>query len=76
MADFDVGVGGAASTEGLGTSEIGRERICSKDKQWGRRTRHNIQPRNRPAAVNHGNTGVYDSGGTLGEPLRPLGGGW
>ena len=76
MAHFDSGVGGAASTERVGTSEIGQERVWSKYKRWGRRTQRSLQPRNRPAAADYGETGGHESGGTLGEPLHPLGSGW
>ena len=76
MAKFDADVGGAASTEGGGMSEIGWERIWSKDKHQGRQTQQNIQPRDRPTAADNGELREYDSGGTLGETPHPLGGGW
>ena len=66
MANFDAGVGGAAITEGGGALEIGQERIWINSKQQGRRTRQNLQPRNKLAASDHGETGGHDSGGTLG----------
>ena len=72
MAHLDSGVGGAASTEGGGTSEIVRKRIWSKAKRWGR---HNLQPRGRFTAADIRESGEHDIGGTLGEPLPPLGGG-
>ena len=76
MANFDAGMGGAASTEGRGTSEIGQERIWSNAKRRGRQTKHNLQLQDRPTAADNGEYGEHASGGTLREPLHPLGGGW
>ena len=76
MDNSDAGVGGSASTEKVGTSEIGQERIWSKSKRQGGRTQRNIQTQNQPASADHGETRGHDSGGTLGEPPHPLGGGW
>ena len=76
MANFDAGVGGTASIEGGGTLEIGQEWIWRKYKRRGRRTQHNLQPRDRTTAADNGETGGHDSGSTLGEPPHTLGGGW
>ena len=76
MAKFDAGVGGAASIEGGGTSEIGRKRILSKSKRRGRRGSHNLQPQDRPTAADNRESGEHDIGGMLGEPPPTLGGGW
>ena len=76
MAHFDAVVGGAVSTEGGGTSEIGRKRIGSKAKRQRRQGRHSLQPWGRSTAADNREYGEHDNGSTLKEPPPPVGGRW
>ena len=76
MSHLDASVGGAASTKGRVTSEIGREHIWIKAKRQGRRGRHSLQPWGLSTAADNRESGEHDNGGTLREPPPPLGGGW
>ena len=76
MDHLDADVGGAASTKGGGTSKIGRKRIGSKAKRWGRRGRHSLQTWGRSTATDNRKYGEHDNVSTLGEPPPPLGGIW
>ena len=71
MDDFNAGVGGAASTEGGGMSEIRQKRIGSKAKRWGRWGSHNLQPWGPSTAADSRESGEHDNSGTLGEPPPP-----